>query len=341
MNTVSQMISRSERESAKDRLRIPELWRLLGLEGEPSKLCPSPFREDRKPSFSVYDEGRQAKDFSTGEHFDGISFLGKARGMSNGKAIRAFVELANGRQLQAAPIIHASQAPKPEKKPDLSGLRSTTGQQLNAIARSRGIDVRSVALAQAMGTLRVGHICGYPSWVLTDTSGRCAEARRIDREPYPAADSLCSRKAHTLACSKKNWPVGLLPAIKYREFESIALVEGGPDYLGLLHFSVRQHRKGILPVAMLGRGQGLHGLHLDSLEHFRAKRVRIYPHDDPDGRSYEAAEMWARQLMKLDAKVDFFTFEGITKAGGERCKDLNDCVQADGRFGTHLEELLP
>ena len=27
---------------AKDRLRIPELWRLLGLPGEPAKSCRSP-----------------------------------------------------------------------------------------------------------------------------------------------------------------------------------------------------------------------------------------------------------------------------------------------------------
>jgi hypothetical protein len=96
-----------------------------------------------------------------------------------------------------------------------------------------------------------------------------------------------------------------------------------------------------LPVAMLGRGQGLHGIHPDSLEHFRKKRVRIYPHDDEDGGSYETTAMWARQLIQLDAEVDFFTFEGITKSNGARCKDLNDCVAAVKRFRTRLEGLFP
>ena len=42
-------------ESAKERLTIPELWRLLNLPGNPGRSCRSPFREDRNPSFSVYD----------------------------------------------------------------------------------------------------------------------------------------------------------------------------------------------------------------------------------------------------------------------------------------------
>lgn len=117
-------MSRTEIASAKNRLRIPELWRLLELSGEPARICHSPFREDRKASFSVYDDGRQAKDFATGDHFDAIDFLGKARGITNGEAVRQFLELANGRPCTPAPISLASKRKVEDSiLPDLSWLR--------------------------------------------------------------------------------------------------------------------------------------------------------------------------------------------------------------------------
>jgi len=335
------MVSRHDLDSAKERLRIPELWRILNLPGEPRKSCRSPFREDRRPSFSVYDEGRRAKDFSTGENFDAIAFFAKAQGLSKSEAIRRFVELATARPEALEPIIYHSKPAEVERKLDLTGFCIAKPFQVNAIAGSRGIDVRAVLLAQKMETVAIGWVCGFSSWILTDSSRMCAEARRIDREPFPATPKLGIRKAHTIAGSKKNWPVGVLPSIKYREFELIGMVEGGPDYLALLHFAIRQNRKGILPVAMLGRAQGLRGIHRASLEYFRNKRVRIYPHDDQDARSYDAAARWARELRLMDARVDFFTFEGITKSNGGRCKDLNDCVAAAERFQTRLEALFP
>jgi hypothetical protein len=94
-----------------------------------------------------------------------------------------------------------------------------------------------------------------------------------------------------------------MPAVEYRKsVEAILLVEGGPDYLAALHFALAQKRTGVLPVAILGRGQGLRGLHPESLEHFRGRRTRIYPHDDPDGRSYQSALRWASSSGGLRQK---------------------------------------
>lgn len=98
-----------------------------------------------------------------------------------------------------------------------------------------------------------------------DESGICAEGRRLNRKPYPALTiegkvCLGERKAHTLRGSRKDWPVGILPAKEYRQsVEAFMLVEGGPDYLAALHLELQQKRTGILPVAILGRGQGLRG----------------------------------------------------------------------------------
>ena len=220
------------------------------------------------------------------------------------------------------------------------------GKELEQIARSRNISVGAVELAQDVGTLRGGEVCGFPSWVLLDDSGLCAEARRLNRKPYPPINngtcSLGERKAHTLGGSQKNWPVGVLPAREYRHsIEVLALVEGGPDYLAVLHFALAQNRTGILPVALLGRCQGLHGLHPDSLRYLRGMRVRIYPHNDADNGSYKAGLLITKQLQQIGCEVDFFVFEGLKKADGASIKDLNDCVQIAPEHAGRLEELFP
>jgi hypothetical protein len=197
-----------------------------------------------------------------------------------------------------------------------------------------------------MGTLRVGDVCGYLSWVLLDSSGLCAEGRRLNRGPYPAFTSakvqLRERKTHTLGGSQKNWPVGILPSAEYRKsVEAILLVEGGPDYFTALHFALKQQRVGILPVAILGRGQALRGLRPDSLEYFRGQRVRIVPHDDRDGGAYRSALVWCRQLKQLDCKVDFFTFKDLRKTDGMPVNDLNDCAELSAEQLSKLEDLFP
>ena len=93
---MSKFPSREVIEAAKEKLRIPELWRLLGLPGEPKALCHSPFRKDHHPSFSIFDEGRQAKDHATGEIFDGPAVVAKGLGLSPGNGVRRFLELAGG-----------------------------------------------------------------------------------------------------------------------------------------------------------------------------------------------------------------------------------------------------
>src|SRR5262245_43829998 len=85
-----------ELRELKETYRISTAWRDLGLPGKPGKSCCSPFPSEHKhgdasPSFSVFDDGRRAKDFATGEHFDVFDFVRKARGCNIADAIH-FVE---------------------------------------------------------------------------------------------------------------------------------------------------------------------------------------------------------------------------------------------------------
>jgi hypothetical protein len=339
------MIPREEIASAKERLTIPVIWALMNLPGRPGSPCKSPFRKDRRASFSVYDSGQRFKDHATGEGGDSVSFFAKARGIEMAAALREFIELANGRS-NCGPVTPVISVERSEQlsKPNLSRLRKGTREELIQIAQTRNLDVRAVELAQDMGTLRFGRVCGVPSWILTDASGLCAEARRLDGKLYPAITTkryeLGERKAHTLRHSKKNWPTGLLPAPAYRNFEAIAMVEGAPDLVAVLHFMLLQGKTGILPVAMLGRGQALGGIHPEALELFRARRVRIYPHNDSDEGGYRCASEWARQLKEVGADVDFFLFKRMRKHNGKRLKDFNDCCEIGRRFAHRLEELF-
>src|SRR5208337_1443239 len=175
--------------------------------------------------------------------------------------------------------------PEPaEPRPLVRGLRIGTDGELQRFADARGICVEAIRQAQRMGTARVGVVCGYPSIVLMDQSGRCMESRRLDNLKYPASGGLGERKAHTLKGSQKAWPVGILPYRQYlRRCALIAIVEGTPDYFAALPFAHVFGTIGIVPVAVLSRA--VHGFHPATNELFRGKRVRIFPHHDPDGGS--------------------------------------------------------
>jgi len=78
---------------AKARLNIHDLWPHFGFPGEPKASCRCPWRDDHKPSFSIFADGMRWRDFATDEGGDVIDFLAKARGLSLGDAIREFKRL--------------------------------------------------------------------------------------------------------------------------------------------------------------------------------------------------------------------------------------------------------
>jgi hypothetical protein len=143
------------------------------------------------------------------------------------------------------------------------------------------------------------------SWILTDASNRCAEARRIDRKPYPAIGDLGERKSHCLPGSSKEWPVGILPPgfeepwLK-QHVHKILLVEGGPDYLAACQLIAEQDEN-VLPVAMLGASLDICQ---DALPYFATRAVTVVAHPDEEGR--KAAARWAKQIQGATELVRIF-----------------------------------
>lgn len=327
---------RHDLEALKGRIFIPEVWHRLGFAGTPATTCRCPWRDDRNPSFSIHDDGRRWKDFSTDESGDVIDFIARAGGIDLAEATRRFIAMDG-----ASAVVAARTRPAPTTSElRLPALRSATAAELRAVAESRRIDTEAVILAHGLGTLRFGDVCSSPCWILTDDAGKIAEARRVDGKPFPPIGELPERKAHTLKGSRKSWPVGVAVLREMPEVRTLLLVEGGPDYLAALHFANRRERWNVLPIAMLGRGAGV-AIDAEALRLMAGRRVRIYPHADADGGGKASAEKWAAQLHGFRCQVDFFEFDNLTRRDGCPVKDLNDAAEISPEQQPELSDIIP
>jgi hypothetical protein len=299
---------------AKARLNIQGLWRHFGFPGEPKPSCHSPFRDDHKPSFSVFDAGTRWKDFATGEAGDAVDFFQRASGLSQKDACRIFIEMASGHLMPAPRPVRRQQAGA-KRKPLFPDFCKGTAADFQQLADLRSISVEGVKLATERGLLWFATLKDCPAWIVTDRERVNAQARRMDGQLWPDIGA----KAWTLPGSWASWPVGTKESL---DFANIALVEGGPDLLAAFHFIVCEGREvDCAPVAMLGATQRIHA---DVLPIFAGKRIRIFGHDDDEGRG--AVERWARQLETVGADVDAFSFAGLRQVDKSDVKDLNDCT---------------
>ena len=160
-------------QAAKARLTIPSFGQMLDLPGKPQKSCRSPFREDRNPSFSIYDDGRKWKDHATGEGGDAVDFVAVALGISNEEACRKLIELAGV-------IPQVPHFPRGERESDdaqgsfrleLPALIPYSEELAQRVANSRRLNTTAVEFAYHwLKTLLFGLVCDQECWILTDAS---------------------------------------------------------------------------------------------------------------------------------------------------------------------------
>jgi hypothetical protein len=303
-------------ENAKERTRIPDLWRELGLEGEPKKQCRCPFHDDRSPSFSVFDNGKRWKCHAGCGEGSVIDFLAKAKGLSDEEACREILRLAGASHEFTRPERPKREAAILELPPKVPYSKKPAQR----VADSRGLRITSVEFAAIwLETLTFGRVCDQDCWILSDRSRTCAEARRIDRRPFPAIGALAERKSHSLAGSRKSWPVGILPPgfeepwLK-QHVDKILLVEGGPDYLAACQLIVESGEENVLPVAMLGASATTSQ---DALTYFAGRNVTVAGH--PDEAGLAAAIRWGQQIKAAG---------GIVRVVRLKKGDLCDVVSA-------------
>jgi len=300
---------------------IFQIWVHLGLRGKPARSCKSPFRQDRNPSFSIYENRCLWRDHGTGEGGDVIAFIAKAKGTSRSDACRWLIDYHLVRPAdpqQSLEALTQSQATKElGRKPTLPPQRACTPDECRAIAESRGVDVEAVLLAMCKGCLTVCDIEGHPAWVITDSRGFNAQARRIDGRRWPAGGKVKGFRDNV-----SKWPIGIQEA---QEFDAIVLVEGTPDFLAAYHFLRREGRVDqVAPVCLTGASMEIHP---EALPGFRGKTTRIMAHNDPAGQ--RAAERWTRQLQGVAHRIEVFDLKGLVCADGRPVKDLNDLCLVD------------
>jgi hypothetical protein len=315
---------------AKERLDIPRLAVLRGWDWKPGHSCRLPYQQDRNESGSVFESGRLFHDFTTDETLDAPALLARVERLSNGDACKLFIALAGVKpgDVPRAPRPASMPArPEPQRvKPQLPWLAKPSAEDIACIADLRGLTVAGVALAARRGFLHVATSNGRRCWALTDGSRWLCQLRPLDGKPFVKHDGG-TFKARTCRGSWGAWPLGCVEA---KPFPSIALVEGGGDFLAAWHFIAAEGAgTTCAPVGMLGAG---HRIPAAALPHFAGKRVRIFAHvDEPNERGvrpgYEAAAKWEEQLAAVGANATTFDLSGITQSNGSPVGDLNDLAR--------------
>lgn len=233
-------------------------------------------------------------------------------------------ELAGERRTQPCSLPRARDHSAARPLPRLPDLRPLTWQELVQIAFVRGwVETTGLHEMTRRGLLWHGMVWDdghdWPAWIVTDSTRRNAQARRLDGKVWTGIDGA---KAKTLPGCDPSWPIGAAD-MGSRPF--VLFCEGGPDFLASLYVAGWEglDPEKIAPVCMTGAGNSIHA---DALPLFAGKYIRILIHDDQAGR--KAAQRWAAQLYHAGAAhVSGFDFAGITRPDGQRLKDAADFAQ--------------
>ena len=98
---ISPTRQRVEAKDIKSRYTVLDVWRMLMPHSAVTKdgVYHSPFRDDSNPSFSISQQGRKWKDFSSDEGGDVLDFYQKATGCTLPEAIAALASGASNQQV--------------------------------------------------------------------------------------------------------------------------------------------------------------------------------------------------------------------------------------------------
>lgn len=281
---------------ARHQLTITEAWVALGLPGTPKPSCRSPFRDERSPSFSIFDDGKGWKDHGSGEGGDVVEFI--RHGIDGDHK-----DVRNWLAARLTPGAATSTAPKPSSTIKRINWPSklTEGDRatLKAFAASRGLTFPAVHVMTKAGILRFTIIHGNECFVITDASGRCAEIRRMDGKLFG------DKKQFKLAGVNKQWLPGIDLLRTAPKSTAVIITEGATDLLSACDLYSRYRREhggsySWQPAALLGAE--CKTLDPEAAQLIRGRHVRLVPDADPAGD--KMADHWTALLRKVGCSVD-------------------------------------
>jgi hypothetical protein len=322
-------LDRARLDEAKRRVGISAAWRALGLPGEPRRVCCSPFREERHPSFSL-SEDRLWHDHATGEGGDVVSFIRRAIGCEDGEAIKRTLALAgleHGEPLPAPRLSPRPPAPPSVSKrdllADLKPREPTVGELAKIQTARRWPFFAGLEIAARRGLLRVAEVrhrgATHPAWILTDNARKSAQARRLDGEAWPGEGHAF--KSKSLRADAEH-PPGLEDVTACNR-RAVLICEGEPDTLAALTFAWiadAADRVGVL--CLTGASKALPSPVLDRLQ---GRRVRICRQADTAG--HRCALAWGETLAASGIACDLASVDGLKRPDGETAKDLADLLR--------------
>lgn len=309
-------------EEIKARLDIPCLAQRLGLPlNGKNGIYHSPFRADRKPSFSISRDGKLFNDFATGEKGDVFKFYQIATGADFRTSLNALVRFAGLEKIAYKPFVKHREKPieEPPLKPKIPPLFWIEAHARN-LERKRGYSVEAQRMAYRRGVFGFCEYKGFPAWIITDGAGNTAQARRLDGGLW--ADTNTGHKAENLRNSNCSIPAGL-EAI--RDFKIVAICEGSSDFLASFHFAyINDCENDIAPLAILGATQDIS---LKALNALKDKLVIVFPDADEAGK--KALKRWGDKIAPYAKKTFYFSFNNYHKSDGTPVKDLSDFMDLD------------
>ena len=280
-------------------MSLLEAWRILGLPGTPRiGDLHSPFHEDKRPSFTIY----QAKgylrfhDHATGAGGDCIDLWALSKGISVKEAI---TEILAYRPDYNNPLKAPNRPPEASLPQEgilwPENLTEPSEADARALGALRSLSPEAFFLAGQLGTLLMGDKRGQRLWMTTDKKMRSAAMRRLDGKNL----DLINKKSASPKNAKRDWPVGLLTTNPdLDQLPNVLLVEGEADYYAALQIALESEIN-FRVCAMLGASSHIA---LEAKEHFRGARILIIPHNDRSLAGEKAAGRWAAQLHALGAK---------------------------------------
>lgn len=308
-------------QEAKASLSIPDAWHRLNLSGRPGKSCRSPFRDDRSPSFSIFDDGSRWHDHATDEGGDVADFVAMALNVNLSDAAK-WLLAATGQRTAAPnwpqPLPPSTPKPKRQRQPlRLPAMDKGTITELFALQHQRGLEM----FAGLEILIRRGQL-GFANLEDGDENPRCwiiyepersANARRLDGRRWQSLPG--EPKAKTLAGSKASWPLGTR---RISKTNTILFCEGTPDLLAAATWALYE-LDAWEAVAMPGRMP----IHEDALPCFQGKSVFMFAHNDQPG--LDSARIRSEQLLKAGASVTVLCSE-------VEGRDLNDALNANEKI---------
>lgn len=310
-------------EEFRERYTVLDVWAMLCPQAEQPKvgMNASPFRDDKTPSFSIYEQGRRFKDHGHDEHagtavdFAMIALGTDISGVREWILERMGINLEDGREQERQRLAKPPRTPERIMFPAplVKGCRATC----EAMARYReGVTAEGLEAAVRMGILRFCDIRGRKCYVVTDSTARCAEIRDIKGRRW--GDPQKGSKAYKLAMypGAKSWLIGAVGLVGRSNEYGVIVTEGAPDLLAAISLQQRyQGEAKWICTALLGAG--IKTLNPECAALLKGRTVRLVP--DVGEQGEKMARTWTDILVKLGCTVDIMEMPEGMPNGTDLC----------------------